>query len=94
MIVLRILKIIFLGIVGQIAIWSLLTLIVSPKLGLNFYWQWALGGEWLFPSGAGGHAFPGGAMLGLLLGFLTYTLVLGLAIDYLILRRLKKGKAV
>ena len=43
-----------------------------------------MGGEWLFPSGPGGHAMPGGAMLDLLVGFLTYALLLGFGIDRLI----------
>ena len=93
MIALRILKILFLGIVGQIFVWSLLTLIGSPKLGGNMYWVWIEAGEWLFPSGAGGHALPGGAMLGLFVGFLTYALLLGFGIDRLIKWYLVKRNA-
>ena len=93
MIVLRLLKILFFGIVGQMVIWSLLTLIGSPKLGGYMYWLWIMAGEWLFPSGPGGHAFPGGAMLGLLVGLITYALLIGCAIDYLIKRLLPKREA-
>jgi hypothetical protein len=89
MIVLKILKIFVLGTVGQIVIWSLLTLIGSPRLGGQMYWLWVDGADWLFPPGPGSHAFPGGAMLGLLVGFLTYALVIGFAINYLIMRQLR-----
>jgi hypothetical protein len=43
-----------------------------------------MGAEGLFPSGPGGHAMPGGAMLGLLVGFITYSLLIGYGIDHLI----------
>ena len=80
MIVLRILKIFFLGGVAQILIGALLRA-VSREVLADIYWPWIICGEWLFPSGAGGHAMPGGAMLGLLVGFLTYALLIGYGID-------------
>lgn len=90
MTIIRIIKIVFFGIVGQIVIWSLPTLIGSPRLGGSMYWVWVMAGEWLFPSGPGGHAMPGGAMLGILVGFITYSLLIGYGIDLLIKRLLPK----
>jgi hypothetical protein len=89
---LRILKILFLGGVAQILIGALLSAF-SREILANIYWPWIIGGEWLFPSGPGGHAMPGGAMLGILVGFLTYSLLIGYAIDHLIKCLLPKREA-
>lgn len=47
-----------------------------------FYKPWFILGEYLFPSGAGGHAFPGGAMLGWLVSVVVYSVLIGTAIYF------------
>jgi len=41
------------------------------------YLPWASLGEYAAPSGPGGHAMPGGAILGILVGVILYSLSLG-----------------
>lgn len=53
------------------------------KAWANLYWVWIdLGGILDRSSGAGGHAFQGGAILGLLLSILVYSLLIGAVICY------------
>jgi hypothetical protein len=53
------------------------------KISETVYWPWLLLGEWVAPSGPGGHAMPGGAILGFLVGMFVYSLVIGAALFYL-----------
>ena len=49
----------------------------------NLYFPWTKLGEILdSSSGAGGHAFQGGVILGFLLGVLVYSLLIGVVIHY------------
>jgi hypothetical protein len=91
MIVLRILKYLFLGGVTQILFFVVAEMFfVAPLLWI--FMPWIYVGEWLLPSGPGGHAMPGGAMLGVLVGFLTYGTLIGYGIDRLIKWYLVKRK--
>ena len=76
----RFLKYFFFGFPIQIA-----GLFVSGFLGEavrdlygNLYQPWALFGEFVMPSGPGGHALPVGALLGILLGMIVYSIMIGL----------------
>jgi hypothetical protein len=54
----------------------------KPLLG-TLYWPWIkLGGALDSSSGAGGHAFQGGVILGYLTGVFVYSLLIGAAICY------------
>ena len=54
------------------------------KIVETVYWHWLLLGNWVFPSGAGGHAMPGGAILGFLFGMFIYSLLIGAAFAYVV----------
>ena len=41
------------------------------------YWPWFVAGETVLPSGAGGHAFPAGGMVGSIVGIGFYSLLIG-----------------
>jgi hypothetical protein len=66
--------------VGLNIVLSLVLRTLGANLIDTFYWPWLGAGEWVLPSGSGGHAMPGGAMLGILVGFITYSLLLGFAV--------------
>jgi hypothetical protein len=46
-------------------------------------WPWLLARNWLFSSGTAGHAMPGGAMLGFVVGIVAYSVIIGGAVNYL-----------
>jgi hypothetical protein len=55
--------------------------LVGPREILRLLYEpWFGFGEAIFPSGAGGHALPGGAMLGWIAAILLYSLIIGTAI--------------
>jgi hypothetical protein len=49
----------------------------------TIYLPWALLGEYVAPSGPGGHAMPGGAIMGLLAGVIVYSLLLSAILYFL-----------
>jgi hypothetical protein len=62
------------GFGSQIGLLTLFAVMGFGKLSETVYWPWFLLGEWVFLSGAGGHAMPGGAILGFLFGmFVLFT---------------------
>ncbi|MEP7075713.1 MAG: hypothetical protein ABI878_07870 [Acidobacteriota bacterium] len=74
------LKFSLIGLAVQILLIVLSTLIDIEyrKIFFGVYKPWLSVGEFFFPSGSGGHALPGGAILGWLLGVIVYSLVIGL----------------
>jgi hypothetical protein len=70
------------GFGSQIGLLILFAVMGLGKLSETVYWPWFLLGEWVFPSGAGGHAMPGGAILGFLFGMFVYSLIIGVGITY------------
>ncbi|MEO5859058.1 MAG: hypothetical protein ABIR33_08935 [Pyrinomonadaceae bacterium] len=85
--VLRILKFLFLGVLAQLLLGFIISLFTDNG-EIAIYMPWLYLGEFLLPSGPGGHAMPGDAILGFLVGFITYALLIGYGIDYLIKKRI------
>jgi len=64
-------------------VFAILAPLSLRKLWANLYFPWTEFGEILdSSSGAGGHAFQGGVILGFLLGVLVYSLLIGVVICY------------
>jgi hypothetical protein len=66
---------------------EILLIVLFAMMGLGkvteaIYWPWLLAGNWASPSGAAGHAMPGGAMLGFLIGMIVYALILGAVLRF------------
>lgn len=78
----KILKYGALGLGIEIVLIVLFALMGLGKVTEAIYWPWLMAGNGIFPSGAGGHAMPGGAMLGFIVGMIVYALVIGAALRF------------
>ncbi|HUR97285.1 MAG TPA: hypothetical protein VMZ26_04375 [Pyrinomonadaceae bacterium] len=88
----RLLKYVPAGIGLQILFLFLAAMTGLGKVSTAAYWPWILLGNSTGPSGASGHAMPGGAILGFLLGMFVYSLLIGAGIYYL--RNLNSGESL
>ena len=61
----------------QVVLIVTLTWLGGQKITATIYWPWPSLGEYVFPSGPGGHALQAGAILGLYAGVFVYSLAVG-----------------